>query len=832
MTSRIVSLSRAAHDHIRRLQNTAGQRNFPSELVSHFQDIELRLRIWAQNIGAFNAGAASLQHRVRAAPKLAAWFQARLEDLQEDLDNVDKLLPEISPANFAAYTNALHAQRLTEPSITEPLQAVEIASYELFELLKAAKEDISSLFKLSALAKQSTHRDHYATAQARIHPSEVMSEEEEADLIGVQFQRLSQSGLKWLRIRLAQANVARRKFLKYRQIHYDHVVLADLDYLQLGSNSERTSEKDESKSETTTVFNLSSASTADPTRVMHLERDILQPEHDFESESQVSTLSYKTESSVERTLKVSSLHDISNDEDEFLCPYCMNEQATKTQRRWENHVFADLKAHSWLEHQLSEHFAWMSCPFCRTDASFGTKSQFQAHLNTNHSSRFTVDQLEQLAESSKHHPTEISVDECRFCDWSSKMRDVDKTLPREQSPHVTPDRYRRHVCLHLEQAALGVIRKETSEHGSEVDDIDNDSLGVASSTISRIDGDWLESIETGYGEDPIPPSLQQRGKGLKCDVAGFESLVKRFVCGARGCFHKQAPWSFVRPDKLTSHIKASHSRDTVFAQCPAQDCLYGPATLEVLGVHITRAHTSDEAARAVLNASPSKVYRCPIWSCRKNVRIQMFPDHIETQHSADQAREAVADLAADGFLINQEPAVPSCTITIKCHVCGIINTTVEHFARHLWAAHLFLDSAAAATDHFLEWRTTLAANVVARSRAYIQSMPPWLDPTHARVHFSATPGTLNCPACSFTVADVNKLRWLQDSDEGREIRSSVLSHHISLLRPESEVVAELYPFRFQILRFCPEFATHPVFDDFGSHESREVGEKARPVEGL
>jgi hypothetical protein len=40
------------------------------------------------------------------------------------------------------------------------------------------------------------------------------------------------------------------------------------------------------------------------------------------------------------------------------------------------------------------------------------------------------------------------------------------------------------------------------------------------------------------------------------------------------------------------------------------------------------------------------------------------------------------------------------------------------------------------------------------------------------------------------------------------------AHHLSLLRPEAEVVAELYPYRMQILRLYSEFVSHPVFADF------------------
>ena len=54
----------------------------------------------------------------------------------------------------------------------------------------AVNKDISALFKLSILARQSTTRDHYAIAMARVHPSEVLCEEKEEDTIGFLFPRL------------------------------------------------------------------------------------------------------------------------------------------------------------------------------------------------------------------------------------------------------------------------------------------------------------------------------------------------------------------------------------------------------------------------------------------------------------------------------------------------------------------------------------------------------------------------------------------------------------------------------------------------------------------
>ena len=58
--------------------------------------------------------------------------------------------------------------------------------------------------------------------------------------------------------------------------------------------------------------------------------------------------------------------------------------------------------------------------------------------------------------------------------------------------------------------------------------------------------------------------------------------------------------------------------------------------------------------------------------------------------------------------------------------------------------------------------------------------------------------------------------WL-DSNATRcqqKKRALIREHHLSFLRPEAEVISELYPRRMAILRLWPEFVTHPVFADF------------------
>lgn len=114
----------------------------------------------------------------------------------------------------------------TQEDIGEPVHVLSESAEEvheptrdlcsdLFELLKAINEDVSSLFKLSALAKQTTPYDPYTIALATIDDTQVSDKEADEILIGDRFPRLNHTSHRWLRWRLAQSNHARRKYLKH-----------------------------------------------------------------------------------------------------------------------------------------------------------------------------------------------------------------------------------------------------------------------------------------------------------------------------------------------------------------------------------------------------------------------------------------------------------------------------------------------------------------------------------------------------------------------------------------------------------------------------------------
>jgi hypothetical protein len=281
-----------------------------------------------------------------------------------------------------------------------------------------------------------------------------------------------------------------------------------------------------------------------------------------------------------------------------------------------------------------------------------------------------------------------------------------------------------------------------------------------------------------------------------------------FVCNAQGCFRGQLPWSFARSDKLTSHIKTTHNLDTIFSHCSFESCSFEPCTLEALGVHLLRGHRYPGAGCAVLNATSCKVLRCPLWRCGKHVSAKKLLHHVAS-HAKEDIEAAKPNLELLGLLVQSTPGyLYDLTVQVVCPICHTVTADTEQFMKHFSTAHLFTPESGG-SEHFDNWKACLAQNVIKapRCQAEVHDLLPWscLD----RVGSYNSKRDIRCPSCPFSVAGV---AWRGSGQQDK--RDAIEKHHLSLLRPEAEVVEEIYPYRMQILRLWPEFVTHPVFADF------------------
>jgi hypothetical protein len=268
-----------------------------------------------------------------------------------------------------------------------------------------------------------------------------------------------------------------------------------------------------------------------------------------------------------------------------------------------------------------------------------------------------------------------------------------------------------------------------------------------------------------------------------------------YTCGALGCFKLGSTrWTFPRLDKLTDHIRVAHNYSTTFSGCPVHSCSLVPLPLDVLGVHLRRAHSGYKAeARAITNATNLNVRRCPLSGCNNKLfGSEEYLIHLES-HGAEDLRAANSNACFESIVfecVNIPGTTSDITtgliVKIACPACKTITPTVDQFKMHLWTNHLFLNPPHN-IGHFLAWKDVL-------KKHHIQDIEPWSE----RVAHLYT--SIKCSRCIHSIFTVHD----------REVAQA---QHPGLLRPTEQIVSELMPFRMQILRLYPDFLTHSIFED-------------------
>lgn len=139
-------------------------------------------------------------------------------------------------------------------------------------------------------------------------------------------------------------------------------------------------------------------------------------------------------------------------------------------------------------------------------------------------------------------------------------------------------------------------------------------------------------------------------------VASKHRSKRPFRCIVKGCFKGQKSPAFPRADKLTAHIRATHSSGSVM-ECPSPKCGV-TLPLDLLGVHLRHSRTHEyrpwdldsrlrsteisqskrlllDQSRALLNASGTERTRCPYWRCSKQLPLSSLVEHI-LSHSHEE----------------------------------------------------------------------------------------------------------------------------------------------------------------------------------------------------
>lgn len=293
------------------------------------------------------------------------------------------------------------------------------------------------------------------------------------------------------------------------------------------------------------------------------------------------------------------------------------------------------------------------------------------------------------------------------------------------------------------------------------------------------------------------PSDVAEKSGFRCDFPGCRSKTafKRkpdlqrhmrkhtrkvtFDCPAVNCKYRGRK-AFYRPDKLTAHVNAAHDEETLFA-CPIEGCLSHRTLLSrvLLGLHMRNHEMLPEPYygyfQALQGCGQKRI--CPVGKCGKNLmrwrnhlwwdfRQEHILQHTEAERTAFGIEVAAAGFdPVNGYVICP---IPNCPERLP---------HLDAFHHHL-IGHTVADP-----DHFDAWKNVARWYPLSSDAKNCFPWETW--------YFMDEPSGLVCPTC------------------GEQVRQGRNTHQLDLLKDPEEFKG----CREQILRLCPRFASHPIFDD-------------------
>ena len=277
---------------------------------------------------------------------------------------------------------------------------------------------------------------------------------------------------------------------------------------------------------------------------------------------------------------------------------------------------------------------------------------------------------------------------------------------------------------------------------------------------------------------------------LKCDFPGCHSRAtfkrkyelqrhmkkherkETYPCPAIDCDRKGSR-SFYRVDKLAHHLRTGHGDNDSYV-CPLSGCLTHPMSLDEIKLHARSHRWYYNSVVETLRSIPARQRQCMLKNCLKKLDIMEMQSHL-LDHTMDERLKEAAVIQQMGYDAE--------TVKVNCPLCNILLGNHGGFAAHLQSVHLTTDSA-----HLAKFRESVA-NIISEY-GYQRDVIwyPWM------VEYGCdTVKSMVCPTC------------------GQPASTQVdrIDHHLQLLPDQNGV----RPYRWDILRLCPRFGAHPVFDD-------------------
>ena len=286
---------------------------------------------------------------------------------------------------------------------------------------------------------------------------------------------------------------------------------------------------------------------------------------------------------------------------------------------------------------------------------------------------------------------------------------------------------------------------------------------------------------------------------LKCDFPGCHSRAtfkrkyelqrhmkkherkETFPCPAIDCDRKESR-SFYRADKLVHHLGTGHGDNDSYL-CPLVGCLTHPMSFDEIKLHARSHGWESNSIVETLQRIPARQRQCMLKNCLKKLDIFEMQSHL-LDHTMNERLEEAAVIQQMGYDAE--------TVKVICPWCKLLLRDHGEFTTHLQSVHFTTDSA-----HLAEFRESVA-NIISN---YYLDDPIWTaqvchwETWSVETRHWDTVKSMLCLTCGQPASARGQL------DE--------IDHHLQLLAKPDEI----RPYRWDILRLCPRFGTHPVFDD-------------------
>ncbi|KAF4614364.1 hypothetical protein G7Y89_g15373 [Cudoniella acicularis] len=466
-----------------------------SEEKGWAQDQLTRFNVWANNIGVFAHGHASLDYRLRDAPDILDLMMQQVGVLRANLEALSQ--PAELHTELSEIENTTDSQGVSvgtcpdsPPSDVSSLISGSDSGLPDFDSSLVVEETITRLYRLAAAIRKSG--SHYRDLRAekyieveyledgtsvnlterfledfamRVIPHRVPGR---VDLVSGRRQPIAEL---WLQERLARTIAQRRNRFLYWRKHQEKLEksswvpqpLTKRQQPASGAGSQAESNR-KSVSKPAEEFQEKSIGGTEDTRHTPIDKVAFPRFAASKKSSNTSTVSFIWKNVDE----IPGPPQIDSAETHFTCPLCfiLCEAKESHGKYWTQHIFRDLKPYiclfkdcqspnalfgsfrEWIEHMLEDRKAseWLCASAAHPTAQiFSSEKDFKEHLTTEHGKSLSEPQLARLARRSMR-PAFRLFDDCPLCDFVHSPSDV--------SEREAQDILQRHIAEHLQALSL------------------------------------------------------------------------------------------------------------------------------------------------------------------------------------------------------------------------------------------------------------------------------------------------------------------------------------------------------------------------------------------